>query len=164
MTELWIWGFVASLILLAISTSLKSAHDAFLLKQSDKEIARLSTEILSLKESHDKTVAAIIQSNVAEIEKLSKCIPQTTNISHDQRLEEIREKILVVVAKNERLHDAQIAELTGVAKPLATLHLHELREVKFVRSKFGLDKNSYQVDTWFVEQPGRKYLSNHGLL
>ncbi len=83
---------------------------------------------------------------------------------HDQHLEELREKILVLVAQTERLYDAQIAELAGVTKQLATLHLHELRDAKFVRSVFGLDDNSYEVDTWFVEQPGRKYLSHHGLL
>ena len=100
-----------------------------------------------------------LQSNTANAAE-----PVPEEIDTITRLEELREKILVVVAQNERLHDAQIAKLTGVTKQLATLHLHELRAVKFVRSKFDLDENSYQVDTWFVEQPGRKYLSNHGLL
>ena len=84
--------------------------------------------------------------------------------SHSQHLEELREKILVLVAKNEQLHDAQIGKLAGITKQLATLHLHELRGVNFVRSSFSLDENSYQVDVWFVEQLGRKYLFNHGLL
>lgn len=70
MTELWMWGLIASLILLAIGTTLKSAHDAFLLKQSDKEVARLRSEIESLNKSHDESISCIQQSNSAENEKL----------------------------------------------------------------------------------------------
>jgi len=80
------------------------------------------------------------------------------------RLEELREKILLLVSQTERLHDAQIAELAGISKQLVTLHLHDLRDAKLVRSAFGLDDRSYQVDVWFIEQPGRKYLFQHGLL
>ncbi|MFN7086305.1 MAG: hypothetical protein ACK4N4_06735 [Burkholderiales bacterium] len=105
----------------------------------------------------------------SEVAELRQEIQRRDNVvkeqeSHGQRLEELREKILVLVAQNERLHDARVAALAGVTKQLATLHLHELRDAKFVRSTFGLDEHSYQVDVWFVEQPGRKYLANHGLL
>ena len=84
--------------------------------------------------------------------------------SHNQRLEELREKILLLVAQNERPDDSQIASLLGISKQLATLHLHELRNSGFVSSKFGLNENAYQIDVWFTEQPGRIYLDNHGLL
>lgn len=70
MTELWMWGLIASLILLATGTTIKSAHDTFLLKQSDKEVARLRSEIESLNKSHDETISGIQQSNSAENEKL----------------------------------------------------------------------------------------------
>ena len=64
------WGLIASLILLAIGTTLKSAHDAFLLKQSDKEVARLRSEIESLNKTHNETISLIQKSNAAESEKL----------------------------------------------------------------------------------------------
>jgi|GEM_PF-3817285 len=54
MSEPWILGLLTSLLILAIGTSLKSAHDTFLLKQSDKEITRLRSEIESLNNLHDE--------------------------------------------------------------------------------------------------------------
>ena len=89
-------------------------------------------------------------------------VPEEIDISIP--LEKLKEKILVVVSQNDRLHDAEVATAAGVSKQLATLHLHELRNSKFVRSALSLDENSYEVTVWFVEHTGRKYLSNHGLL
>lgn len=74
MTELWMWSLIASLILLAIGASLKSAHDAFLLKQSDKEVARLLSEIESLNKTHNETISGVLKSHAAEKEKLSNHI------------------------------------------------------------------------------------------
>ena len=76
MTEIWMWGPIASLILLAIGLALKSAQDAFALKQSEKDVARLTSEIESLKKSHDETISRIQESNSAEIEKLTNHIHQ----------------------------------------------------------------------------------------
>lgn len=72
MTEEWIWTLIASLILLAIGTSLKSAHDTFLFKKSDKEIARLLSEIEALNKSHDETISGILKSHAAEVKELSE--------------------------------------------------------------------------------------------
>jgi peptidoglycan hydrolase CwlO-like protein len=76
MSEPWLYGLLASLILLAIGTSLKSAHDAFMLKQSDKEVARLESEIDTLNKTHNETISTIQQSNSAEITKLNEKISQ----------------------------------------------------------------------------------------
>lgn len=76
----------------------------------------------------------------------------------------MREKILVLVARTERVSDAEIAEQLSISKTLATLHLHELKAEKFVKSNSALDEDSYQIDVWFVEQPGRKYLAHHNLI
>ena len=84
--------------------------------------------------------------------------------SHGDRLEEKKEIMLALVAQTERLSSADIAEQIGASKQLATLHLHDLRDEKLVRSNFGLDADSYEVEIWFIEQRGRKYLSHHGLL
>ncbi len=115
-----------------------------------------------------KTKVGILESKVLAAEEKIRLNDEENkkklDDSHGQRLEEIREKILIVVSQQEGLHDTQIAELANLGKQLTTLHLHELREAKFVRSGFGLDDNSYEVDIWFIEQHGRKYLSHHGLL
>ena len=117
------------------------------LEAMEKENASLKSQVSDLRQEIQR------RNDVIQKEK-----------SHGQRLEEIREKILVFISQNERLHDAQIAELAGISKQLATLHLHELRELEYVSSSFGLNENSYQVDIGFVEQPGRKYLLQYGLL
>ena len=74
MNDIWLWGLIASLILLAIGTSLKSAHDLFLLKQSDKEITRLLTEIDALNKVHSVSISTIQQTNSGEITKLNEKI------------------------------------------------------------------------------------------
>lgn len=76
MTDLWIWGLLASLIVLAIGTTLKSAYDAFLLKNSDKEITRLLSEIESLKTLHKEAVSGIEQSNAAAVAKLTERVKE----------------------------------------------------------------------------------------
>ena len=79
MTDLWIWGLIASLILLATATTLKSAHDAFLLKQSDKEVARLRSEVESLQKTHNEAISSIQNSHSAEAEKLRNRIAELEN-------------------------------------------------------------------------------------
>jgi len=86
MTELWIWGLIASLILLAIGASLKSAHDAFLLKQSDKEVTRLLSEIEALKKLHNETISGVLKSHAAETEKLTNRIQHLESLSKKQSL------------------------------------------------------------------------------
>lgn len=71
MTDGWIWGLMASLVVLAIGTTLKSAYDAFLLKQSDKEVTRLNSEIETLNKLHNKAISDIEQSHSTEVAKLS---------------------------------------------------------------------------------------------
>ena len=104
----------------------------------------------------------------AENENLKSQIPEPKKevaaLEHNHRLEELREKILAIVSQNDRLHDAEIADIARVSKQLATLHLHELRSANLVRSSFAIDDDSYEVTVWFVEQLGRKYLHDHGLL
>ena len=74
MTDLWIWGIIASLVLLAIGTSIKSAQDAFTLKRANEEIARLDSKISSLDKIHQETIAGIQQCNSTEKEKLTNRI------------------------------------------------------------------------------------------
>lgn len=81
-----------------------------------------------------------------------------------KNLDNDMENLLLLVSNNERMSNVQIASIAGLSKQVATLNLHELRDAKLVSSHFGLDENSREVDTWLIEQPGRKYLSHHGFL
>lgn len=121
-------------------------------------------ELHSLVENQTRTINELR----AEKENLKSKIPapqiKIAALEQNHRLEELREKLLVIVSQNERSHDAEIANIAGVSKPLATLHLHELKNANLVRSSFGLDDDSYEVTVWFIEQLGLKYLDSHGLL
>lgn len=161
MPDIIFWPLFVTFAAIAIGATLKAAEALHLKKLSDDECTRLRTQLEVLNNPKDK--GAIDVQALVVVEK--KEPPKLQNeILHGERLEEIKEKILALVAQNERSHDAEIATLAGASKQLTTLHLQDLKTENLVRSSFGLDANSYQVDTWFIEQLGRKYLLQHGLL
>lgn len=155
------WSLLVALGAIAVAAVLDSVAQRRALHLMDKEITSEREQLDSLKKQHDKTISDLKESHAAEIENISKRIP---HVVHGERLEELSEKILILLAQHEQLHDAQVSKLAGISKTLATLHLHDLKEVKFVRSSFGIDENDYGVDYWALEQQGRKYLSGYGLL
>ena len=161
MPDVVFWPLFVTFAAIAIGATIKAVEAVHAKKLSDDECSRLRAQLDALNKPKNEKALDV---QILDGREPKESLESQTEITHNERLEELREKILVLVAQTERLHDAQIAKLAGVTKQLATLHLHELREVKFVRSSFGLDENSYQVDVWFVEQPGRKYLVHHGLL
>ena len=93
--------------------------------------------------------------------KKLKSKKKETNIN--VRLEKMREKILVLVSQNRRLQDSQLSELAGIGAPLASYHLHKLKDAGFIGSSFGVSERSRDVEIWDIELLGRKYLSRHGL-
>ena len=121
-------------------------------------------ELESLVENQAKTIGELKAEN-GDLKFQNKPLQkEMKTLAHNERLEELKEKILVLLAHNDHLYDAKIASLSNLTKQLATLHLHELREINFISSQWGLDENSYGADIWSIEQPGRKYLSKNGLL
>ena len=160
MTDPWIWGLIASLILLAIGTTLKSAHDAFLLKKSDKEVTRLLSEIETLKKNHDQALSSIGKSNSAEIEKLNKQVASASNKTHDYRIEEIREKFLQLLAIHPGITSLQIANPLGKSAEFVTYHLTEMENEKLVHGSY----STVDDTEWSIAQGGRAYLAKHGLL
>ena len=161
MTPEIMWSLLVALGAIAIAAVLQAVADSRRLHLANEELSSSRKQLDSIKQQHEQSISDLKEIHNTEIEKLSKQIP---HVIHGERLEDLREKILILVAQHERLHDGKVAELADITKPLATLHLHELKAVKFVRSSFGLDENDYGVDVWSIEQPGRKYLSSHGLL
>ena len=82
-------------------------------------------------------------------------------------LEELREKILILVSQHENITDAQVARAVEVGEQLATFHLKELEKTEFVHCSYimGSDWTGERSRTeWYIMQPGRSYLVSHGLL
>lgn len=80
---------------------------------------------------------------------------------HGQRLEEVREKLLIALSPGQEAIAAQIAQALGIGEQLATFHLEELAKTRFVSAaRFYTGRPTI----WKLAQDGRGYLVNHGLL
>jgi hypothetical protein len=74
------------------------------------------------------------------------------------QIESKQERILIVLA--EKAHSVfQLAKKTGAEAELVKYHLHKLEELDLVSSATGAAGTF-----WRLEQPGREYLMEHGLL
>lgn len=148
-------NWLASLIKFISPAEAQRAHISLLEAQK--------RELESPVENQAKNIGELRAEN-GDIKEQNKLHHQEIQaIAHKERIEELRETILVIVANNERLYDADIGSLAGVTKQIATLHLHELRALKFVDSQPIIQQFGF-ADIWTIEQPGRKYLSQNGLL
>lgn len=161
MPDVVFWPLFVTFAAVAIGATIKAVEAVHAKKLSDDECSRLRAQLDVLNKPKDEKALDVQILDGGEPKEPPE---PNTEESHVERLDELREKILVIVSQNERLHDAEIADIAGVSKQLATLHLHELRSASLVRSSFGLDEDSYEVTVWFLEQLGRKYLDSHGLL
>lgn len=161
MPDVAFWPLFITFAAAAIAATIKMVEALHGKKMAEDECSRLRAQLDILNNPTDEKALDVQIFNGVEEKQPPE---QSAEITHLERLDVIREKILVIVSRNDGLRDSIIAIGADVSKQLATLHLHELKEMKFVRSKFGLDPDHHQVDLWYVTQPGRKYLNDYGLL
>lgn len=79
---------------------------------------------------------------------------------HGQRLEEVKEQLLQLLAKRPNVTDAQIAEALHINVQLATFHLTEMENSRLVHA----DYSTYEDTEWSIAHEGRGYLVRHELL
>ena len=91
-----------------------------------------------------------------EIQQLKKL----TEKAHGSRLEEVIEKILVLLSQHETLEAEEISSLLKIGIQLATFHLEELKKSDMANDYFGFEMPT----CWGIVQGGRAYLVRHGLL
>ena len=77
------------------------------------------------------------------------------------RLEEVREKILVLLAERDGIADQQIAQALGIGPQVAAFHLQELQSASMVRCTLRVGQ---RFTPWHVSQEGRRYLVSNGLI
>ena len=94
-----------------------------------------------------------------ELEKLRGEVEHQKK-SQSERLSEEPEKILQLLADNERLTAAQIANDLSIKSPLVDMHLHDLNESEHVGLSFTVEEEP----EYFIQQEGRRYLNARGLL
>jgi DNA-binding transcriptional ArsR family regulator len=93
-------------------------------------------------------------------EKVSN-LEHQLNDKQDNRLEEIREKILTALSSGHELTATQIAAAMRVSEQLVTFHLEELGKMRLVSAtRFYTGRPTI----WKLAQDGRGYLINRGSL
>ena len=113
------------------------------LEAMEKENATLKSEVAKLRQEIQR------RDEIVEKEK-----------SHNDRLEEVKEKILVALTKHDELDANQISRLLNIGSQLATFHLKELKNSDMVNDYHALGSPV----SWGIVQGGRTYLVRHDLL
>lgn len=80
--------------------------------------------------------------------------------SHDEYLDNIREKILILLAQHEKLEPEQISRLLRTGVGFSLFHLEELKKSNMVMDC----SSSESTACWGLLQDGRAYLMRHGLI
>ena len=148
-------GWIADLL----SEIPSAAHYKIRLEQMEAELVACKTKVGILE---SKVLAAEEKVRLNEEENKKKL-----DNSHGVRLEEVKEKILMAVEKNQGATNQQIAQAAGVSETVATFHLEELKKAKMVRDSriMGSDWSGSAGRTeWSIAQDGRGYLIAHGLV
>lgn len=79
---------------------------------------------------------------------------------HGARLDEVKEKILVLLAAQDD-YEQNIARTLGIGAQVAAFHLEELSEKEFIYRSLSMMGETYP---WQLIQNGRRYLITHGLI
>lgn len=79
---------------------------------------------------------------------------------HDECLDNIREKILILLSQHEELDAGQVSRFLGAGTEFSSFHLEELRKSGMVTEC----NSSGSHVSWRIAQDGRDYLIHHGML
>lgn len=83
-----------------------------------------------------------------------------TEESFENYLDNIKERILILLSQHEELEPAQISRLLGTGIEFSLFHLESLKKHHMV-----MDCNSQNgLTCWRINQVGLDYLANNGLL
>ena len=113
-------------------------------------------------EAMEKKVISLEAENVnlrQEIQRRDNVIQKEK--SHGQRLEEVREKLLIALSAGGKLQSDQLAQVVSISEQLATFHLNEMKEARLVSAAMFY---TGRPTIWSIGQEGRSYLVAHGLL
>jgi len=80
--------------------------------------------------------------------------------SHNEYLDNIKEKILILLLQHERLEPGQISKLIGAGVQLTLFHLEDLKKSNMVMDYHSAENPA----SWEIIQDGQAYLVRHDLL
>ena len=112
-------------------------------------------EAMEKKNAELKSEVAMLREEIQRREYISE-----KEITFGKRLEEIKEKILMLLSQHEELQAEQISRQLNIGSQLVTFHLEELKDSEMVNDYYAVGSPVY----WGIIQGGRAYLVRHGLL
>lgn len=118
---------------------------------------------LSASELHNTELESknkILISNLAKAEIEIQSLKKLTEKPHGNRLDEVKEKILIKLSVEDN-YESNLAQNLGISAQVATFHLEELDGMKFIYRSLSM---TGQVFPWRLIQEGRRYLITHGLI
>lgn len=146
MPENWLWGLVASFLLLAIGTSIKAIEAIHAKKLSDDEVSRLRAKLDALNNPIDKKSI-----DEPPVNNNESPIPRT------ERMEKIKEDILVLLSIHPDTQAEFFAQSTKVGNQVALHHLEAMQEKNLV-------SYYWRTKEWKLQPMGREYLVRHSLI
>ena len=106
--------------------------------------------------SENETLRLNLEKASVEIQNLKKL----TEKSHGDHLDEVKEKILALLAAQDSFEN-NIAQALGISSQVAQFHLEDLSEMEFIYRSLSMTGQQFP---WQLSQEGRRYLDKHGLL
>lgn len=79
---------------------------------------------------------------------------------YDVCLDNIKEKILVLLLQHEKLEPVQLSKLLGIGTQFSLFHLKDLKKSNMVIDYHSDGSSPY----WGITQYGQAYLFHHGML
>jgi len=111
--------------------------------------------------SENEALRLDLEKATVEIQNLRKLTEQV----HGSRLEEVKEKLLVLLSQREETTEQAILQALSLSGQLAKFHLSDLKTAKFIRITTVISMmGGSPPTTYALTQEGRRYLVTHGLL
>lgn len=114
------------------------------LEAMEKENAALKSQVSDLRQ---------------EIQRRDEIIQKEK--SHGETLDEVKEKILSLLAVRDGIADHDVAKSLSISGQLTTFHLQELEVNHLARRTLRVGA---RFTPWHITQEGRRYLVTHGLI
>lgn len=113
-----------------------------------------------VREEQLKSENASLRLDLENAKKSIQSLEEKLVERHGQRLDEIKEKILVLLASHDD-YEGNIARTLGIGNQVAAFHLEELEQMEFIYRSLSM---TGEVFPWCLVQEGRRYLVTHGLI
>ena len=129
---------------------------------ANDKYAALEQRVVSLEQNIVSLEAekAVLRSSLNEAQNEVQHLKKLSEKAHSNRLEEVKEKILALLATQDNFEN-NIAQSLGISAQVAKFHLQDLSEAHLIHRS--LSRTGQQFP-WKLAQEGRRYLAKHELL